>query len=321
MTDGNVSDLYGTRVGNLLQQSGWSVSKKVLQPGEESKSDATLSDLYNWALDLVVDRKTPVVALGGGVVGDVAGYFAATLLRGLPLVHIPTTLVAQVDSSIGGKTGINHPMGKNLIGSFYRPRLVHSDAAFLSTLPDREWLSGLAETIKHALIADSHLFEAIEADWPAIVGRNREIGALIRRSAQVKINTVIEDEYESGPRMLLNFGHTFGHAIEQITGYGEVGHGQAVAIGMIAASVLSEAFSTDVPVARIASIVGKLVPDGWRHIEGPDLVEAMRSDKKRSDEGLRVILLESIGRARVRSGVDEHAIADAFEFAKDICTR
>lgn len=318
ITDEHVDDLYGQRMATLLRDCGWIPQAHVLAPGEQSKSASTLGHLYDWALGLGVERKTPVIAFGGGVVGDLAGFFAATLLRGVPLVHIPTTLVSQVDSSIGGKTGINHTAGKNLIGAFYRPQLVLSDTRLLDSLPDVEWRSGLAEAVKHALIADAELFTAMESIWPELISGTAAIGNLVERSAAVKIRTVTEDEHEAGKRMLLNFGHTFGHALERVSGYGAVTHGQAVAAGMIAATLLSVTFHDRIDVDRIVHPLRDLVPPTWHSITGEQIVKAMQSDKKRSSSALRLVLLERIGSAYVREDVDNEQIARAFEQAKAV---
>ncbi len=319
ITDKNVDRLFGDLLDETLRSSGWSPIRKIIQPGEASKSAVVLGSLYDWALnDVVVNRKTPVFAVGGGVVGDLAGYFAATVLRGVPLIHIPTTLVSQVDSSIGGKTGINHGAGKNLIGAFYRPKLVFSDTAFLSTLPTDEWRSGLSEAIKHALIADTSLFERMRSVWPSLLKGSTDAGDVVQWSASVKIRTVKEDEYESGKRMLLNFGHTFGHAIERVAGYGEISHGQAVAVGMVAATILSSELHTQVDSEQILPVLSGLLPNTLGVMSGSDVVEAMQTDKKKTSDGLRLVLIEEIGKGYVRAGVSDEHIAKCFEAAKAI---
>ncbi|NNE36465.1 MAG: 3-dehydroquinate synthase [Rhodothermales bacterium] len=318
VTDANVASLYAETVHAVLKGAGFTPRTYTIVPGETSKSSDTLQQLYDWAFEAEVTRRTPVIAVGGGVVGDLAGYLAATLLRGLPLIHVPTTLVAQVDSSIGGKTGINHSAGKNLIGSFYRPKLVLSDSSLLDSLSAEEWRSGLSELVKHALIADADLFDSIEASWQHISAAPTDLGNIVRRSAEVKVRTVVADEYEAGTRMLLNFGHTFGHAIERIAGYGTISHGQAVAAGMVAATLLSREYSDRVELSRINSVLKTLLPDSWHHLSGEEVVEAMRFDKKRSTDGLRLILIDRIGSAYVRENVDDAEIITAFERAKAV---
>ncbi|MDX1488295.1 MAG: 3-dehydroquinate synthase family protein, partial [Acidiferrobacterales bacterium] len=221
VTDENVAALYLSQLLVALTDTGWIPHEIVLVSGESTKSAAALQSIYDEALAWGVDRKTPVLALGGGVVGDLAGFAAASLLRGLPLVQIPTTLIAQVDSAIGGKTGINHSTGKNLIGAFHQPRLVCIDVPTLQTLPEREWSSGLAEVVKHALIADAGFFATLDANWEAILKRSPEVVEnIVYHAARIKTKIVAEDEREKGRRAILNFGHTFGHALERVAGYG-----------------------------------------------------------------------------------------------------
>ena len=241
VTDAHVAAHYRAPLAHALDAAGWTPRVVVLPPGEATKSDVHLRGLYDEALAWGLDRQTPVVALGGGVVGDLAGFAAATLLRGLPLVHLPTSLVAQVDSALGGKTGLNHATGKNLVGAFWQPRLVVTDTTTLATLPQREWTSGLAEVVKHALIADPDLAAFLEAHWADLVLRRDDeaVAQMVRRAAAVKARIVSADEREAGRRALLNFGHTFGHAVEKVAGYGTFTHGEAVALGMRAATALS----------------------------------------------------------------------------------
>ena len=317
VTDTHVWPLHGERLQRALQSVGWEPQVRAVDPGEESKSTQTLDDLYEWALSLEVERATAVLAFGGGVVGDLTGYFAATLLRGVPLVQVPTTLVAQVDSSIGGKTGINHPRGKNLIGAFYRPKLVLSDVSLLHTLSEDDWLSGLSETIKHALIADSGLFSDLSEDWANVLTRRSEnLVDLVSRSASVKIRTVAQDEFESGIRMHLNFGHTFGHAIEQVAGYGVISHGRAVAAGMAAATFLSARYTDNLAVDTILEPLAALCPPDWRKLDAARIVEAMTNDKKRSDGRTRFVLLRQPGDAYVTADVDPRLVLESIHRAQ-----
>jgi 3-dehydroquinate synthase len=291
----------------------------VLPPGEATKSAAHLAAVYDWALGLGIDRRTPVLALGGGVVGDLAGFAAATLLRGLPLVQLPTSLIAQVDSAIGGKTGINHAAGKNLIGAFHQPRLVLADPATLRTLPQREWTGGLAEVVKAALIADAAFFDWLESNWSGIVAREPEVVApLVRRAAAIKAAIVAEDEREAGRRALLNFGHTFGHAIERAAGYGTFTHGEAVALGMRAALHLSHALRPDVSFRRADALVARIpVPDGLADLRTADLMQATRTDKKRRGDRIRYVVLREPGAAHVTADVPPGAVEAAWAYAKN----
>ena len=319
VTDAHVAALHLDPLREALDAAGWAPHVHVVEPGEATKSLGPLAALYDRALGLGLDRQTPVLALGGGVVGDLAGFAAATLLRGLPLVHLPTTLVAQADSAIGGKTGINHAAGKNLIGAFYQPRLVLADPVTLGTLPAREWTSGLAEVVKAALIADADFAAWLEARWDAVLGRDPAIvGPLVRRAAAVKAEIVAEDEHEEGRRALLNFGHTFGHAIERAAGYGTFTHGEAVALGMRAALHLSRTLRPDEPFTAAEALLARLpVPGGLAAIPTPALVAAMATDKKRSADGLRFVVLEAVGRAGVVAGVPEEVVAAAWGYAKN----
>ncbi len=319
VTDEHVAALHLEPLRESLDAAGWVPRVRVLPPGESTKSQAHLAALYDWALGIGIDRQTPVLALGGGVVGDLAGFAAATLLRGLPLVQLPTTLVAQADSAIGGKTGINHAAGKNLIGVFHQPRLVLAAPATLATLPEREWTSGLAEVVKAALIADAEFFEWLDAHGDAVLARDADvIPTLVRRAAAIKAEIVAEDEREAGRRALLNFGHTFGHAIERAVGYGTFTHGEAVALGMRAALHLSHALRPDLSFDRADAVVARLpVPAGLAEISTPDLVAAMQTDKKRQAGRLRFVVLDEVGQARVTADVTPEAVAAAWEYAKN----
>jgi 3-dehydroquinate synthase len=258
------------------------------------------------------DRKVLLIAVGGGVVGDVAGFVAASYLRGVALVHIPTTLVAQVDSSIGGKTGVNLPEGKNLVGAFYPPRLVLTDPDLLRTLPDREFRGGLAEIIKHAIIADAPMFAMLEKDLEKILSRDRRsLGFLIPRNVQIKARVVSRDERESGLREILNFGHTFAHALESVTKYRRYQHGEAVAWGMIAAAFLGHelGLTRADEVSRIVALIrrlGTLPP--WPQVPPTLLLNAMRSDKKSRNGILHFVLSPRIGEARSYGTVPIQAV-------------
>jgi 3-dehydroquinate synthase len=264
------------------------------------------------------DRRSLLVAVGGGVVGDVAGFAASAFLRGVQLVQVPTTLVAQVDSSIGGKTGVNLPEGKNLVGSFYPPRLVVTDPELLRTLSDHEFRGGLAEVIKHAIIADGQMFAALEKDMEKLLRRDRHaIGSLIPRNVEIKARVVSRDERESGLREILNFGHTFAHALESVTKYRRYQHGEAVAWGMIAASFLGHelGLTRAHDVSRIVALIRRLGPlPPWPSVPPSTLLEAMRSDKKARSGVLRFVLSPRIGSARSYDAVPLHVVERVLHF-------
>ncbi len=320
VTDEHVAAHHLGPLGEALRAARWTPHPYVLPPGEATKSAAHLGALYDWALGLGISRETPVLALGGGVVGDLAGFAAATLLRGLPLVHLPTSLVAQADSAVGGKTGINHAAGKNLIGAFHQPRLVLADPAALRTLPAREFTSGLAEVVKAALVADADFADWLTGRWDAVLARDPgTLPDLVHRAAAVKAAVVAEDEREAGRRAILNFGHTFGHAIERVAGYGTFTHGEAVALGMHAALALSRALRPEADLDAAEALVALLpAPPGLHALATDDLIEAMATDKKRTAEGLRFVVLDAVGRARVVGGVTRGAAAAAWEYAKNV---
>lgn len=327
VTDEHVAAHYLDPLAETLRAAGWTPHPYVLPPGEATKSAAHLEALYDWALGPAsgvreggISRRTPVLALGGGVVGDLAGFAAATLLRGLPLVHLPTSLVAQADSAIGGKTGVNHAAGKNLIGAFHQPRLVLADPAALRTLPAREFTSGLAEVVKAALVADAAFADWLAERWNAVLARDPDVlPPLVHRAAAVKAAIVAEDEREAGRRAILNFGHTFGHAIERVAGYGRFTHGEAIALGMHAALDLSRTLRPEADLDAAEALVARLpAPPGLRAIATDDLLAAMATDKKRTDAGLRFVVLDAIGRARVLEGVTRGAVEAAWDYAKNV---
>ena len=306
VTDSNVEKLYGAQVKDALEKSGFAPVVISVPPGESSKSLATLELLYDRMTAAGLDRASTLFALGGGVVGDLAGFAAATFLRGVPLVQIPTTVVAQVDSALGGKTGINHRHAKNLIGAFYQPRLIVADVATLATLPAREFREGLAEVLKYGAIMDAPMIADLERDLDAILARKLELlEAVVARSLAHKAAVVSADEREDGLRKTLNFGHTIGHAIEASSGYGNYFHGEAVAIGMVAASRLSSAY-VGFPAADASRLTRLLeraglpiaMPPDWRSDE---FLRALSLDKKRAAGAIEFILLDRLGHALTRS--------------------
>ncbi len=311
ITDNNVATIHLEPLREILLESRWGpITEILIPPGESSKSRGPLQYIYDQALAANIDRQTPIFALGGGVIGDLAGFAAATLLRGLPLVHLPTSLIAQVDSSIGGKTGINHSLGKNLIGSFYQPNLVFSDLDTLQSLPQLEWISGLAEVIKHGLITDADFVGQLSKNWDLILRRDQTtIRKMIVRATEIKAIIVGEDEHETSRRAILNFGHTFAHSIERVAGYGEFTHGEAVALGMRAATKVSSIVNPDLPTAKIDALLRRLpIRNSLTHLSPKILTEAMYYDKKVDSGNLRLILLREIGDAYITDQISEELI-------------
>ncbi len=302
-----VAPLYMDVLRSALGEHGVISLPIVLPDGEEHKNWRTLNLIYDALLAHRCERGTSIIALGGGVIGDLAGFAAATYLRGVPFVQIPTTLLAQVDSSVGGKTGINHPSGKNMIGAFYQPRAVIADTTTLDTLPDRELRAGIAEIIKYGLIRDLAFLEWIEENIMRILARESDaLIEAVRRSCINKAEVVEADEHESGMRALLNLGHTFGHAIENATGYGTWLHGEAVAMGTILAAELSRRMCLidDADVQRIRKLYEKTgLPLTAPSLGTAEYMRLMGLDKKVMDGSIRFVLLERLGGAAVRSDV------------------
>ena len=313
----NVWRALGKTITQSLPRST-KASIHLFNDAEKNKNMTTVEKVCRNLTKKNADRKSLIIAVGGGVVGDVAGYVAASYLRGVALVHIPTTLVAQVDSSIGGKTGVNLPEGKNLVGAFYPPRLVIIDPLLLSTLPQRQYRSGLAEIIKYGIIADENLFTYLEKNMPRVLKRDKAaLNYLIPRCAQIKANIVSRDEHESNLREILNFGHTFGHVLESITHYRRYQHGEAVAHGMIAAALLAHELSLSKAddAARIISLVQQIGPlPPWPRVTPEKLIAAMRSDKKTHAGNLRFVLSRRIGQAHTTSGVPMKALQTVLRF-------
>ena len=303
VTNETVAPLYADRLERALARAGARTQRIVLPDGEVHKTWQVLDRIYAALLEAQADRRTVIVALGGGVVGDMAGFAAATYQRGVPHLQVPTTLLAQVDSSVGGKTAINHPLGKNMIGAFHQPSAVVVDIATLATLPARELAAGLAEVVKYGAIHDLAFLDWIEAHAAALQGRDpAALVHAIRRSCEVKADIVAADERESGARALLNFGHTFGHAIESAAGYGSWHHGEAVATGMALAARFS-ARTGRIPAEDAQRLIALLARLGLP-VEPPDFapdvwLEYMGRDKKNEDGRITLVLLDRLGRGAV----------------------
>ncbi|MFH1851846.1 MAG: 3-dehydroquinate synthase [Candidatus Neomarinimicrobiota bacterium] len=308
---------YGRKLVADLNQSRFSAMLIEVPAGEKAKTLEQVEGLYRQLLELRCDRATLLLALGGGTVGDLTGFVAATFLRGIAYLQVPTTLLAMVDSAIGGKTGVNLPQGKNLVGTIYQPRAVAVDPTVLATLPPRELVSGLAEVLKYGAIADREFFDLLSANLPLLLaGRDGELlTRVIRRSAAIKAAVIAEDEHENDRRRILNFGHTIGHALEKLAGYGYLTHGEAVAFGMVAAGFISNRR-------------GLLSTDGWRSLEttirrlplpvlsqqDPNQVhETLRHDKKVRAGKLHFVLLQRLGQAVIVDDISDREISAALE--------
>ncbi|HVB96896.1 MAG TPA: 3-dehydroquinate synthase [Chloroflexota bacterium] len=319
ISDDQVYPLYGEKALAALRDAGLVADHFELPAGEASKSLGATYAIYDWLVEQRAERIDAIVALGGGVVGDVAGFVAATFLRGMPLVQVPTTVLAQIDSSIGGKVGVNHPKGKNLIGAFNPARLILSDTDSLRSLPRREIAAGWAEAIKCAMILDAELLDVLEANAASLCDLSSSlVSAVVERCAQHKVRVVTEDERESGLRMILNYGHTIGHALEAVLNYEGLLHGEAVSIGMVGAARLSvergglqphEAARQNTVLARFG--LPTQLPESMPRPSVDSILEAMTRDKKSRGADLRWILLDRVGQARVESGVPWPLVRDA----------
>lgn len=306
-----IAPLYLGATEQLLQ--GFKQSAAILPDGEAYKTLDTLNQVYTHLLEHKADRKTTLVALGGGVIGDMTGFAAASYQRGVNFIQIPTTLLAMVDSSVGGKTGVNHPLGKNMIGAFHQPQCVLIDTDTLNTLADRELSAGIAEVIKYGLIRDPAFLQWLDTNMDKLLARDPEaLTYAIYRSCQHKAEVVASDERESGQRALLNLGHTFGHAIEAAMGYGQWLHGEAVATGMVMAAELSQQMgwisAADVAYIRYLLQRAKLPVDPPTNMTGEDFMRYMAVDKKVLDGTLRLILMKSLGEGIVTADFDPDAL-------------
>jgi 3-dehydroquinate synthase len=311
---------YGQLVVDSLTVAGFTVSTCLLPAGERYKTLNSLQKIYDQAIEQRLERSSTLLALGGGVIGDMTGFAASSWLRGVNFIQVPTSLLAMVDASIGGKTGVNHPRGKNLIGAFYQPRLVMIDPTVLQTLPEREWRAGMAEVIKYGIIWDAELFEMLEkADRLDRLTSLSDtlITEILRRSAQAKVDVVSQDEKEAGIRAILNYGHTIGHAVESLTGYKVVNHGEAVAIGMVAAGQLGVDLDlwSAAAAARQDAVIVKTglpikLPPG---LSIPAIVTALSLDKKVQAGRVRFVLPTKIGNAIVTDQVEHPLVTDVLQ--------
>ena len=315
VTDSDVGCFYRKPILSLLRNAGFVPQIFTVPAGEVSKSIWTWQEILNWLVEQKTEQREPIIALGGGVIGDLAGFVAATYHRGIPLIQIPTSLLAQVDSAIGGKTGINHPLGKNLIGAFYQPGLIIVDPAFLLTLPERVYLEGWAEIVKYGMILDADLFEMLEGHISSLHARDASLlTKIITRCIQLKMDVVQRDERDGGLRNILNYGHTFGHALEVLTDYGSWLHGEAVAVGMEVAAQIAVArdLLTNENALRQRELLLELrLPQSCPGIDTTSLLEKMQRDKKVRAGHMRWILPTQIGQAGIYDDISFPLIQDA----------
>lgn len=319
VTNDRVGPLYADALKATLEPLGCKITTIVLPDGEQFKTLESFGKVIDGLMQARMERKSTLIALGGGVVGDLAGFAAACYQRGMPFIQVPTTLLSQVDSSVGGKTAVNHPLGKNMVGAFYQPQAVVIDLQTLGSLPDQELSAGMAEVIKYGCIMDANFFDWLEAHMPALMARDPELLAqAVYRCCELKAQVVALDERESGARALLNFGHTFGHAIESEMGYGQWLHGEAVGCGMRIASELSSQLG--LLDAKAKSRIERLIAAAGLPTQAPDwpaetYLKAMAHDKKAEAGEIRYILLQAMGKAFVRS-VDDQAVSQAIKTSR-----
>jgi 3-dehydroquinate synthase len=316
ITDPTVESHYGEITCKALQSQGYEIGMFTIAGGEICKNLDTVRDLYDRLVELRVERRGGIIALGGGLVGDIAGFTAATYLRGIRFIQVPTTLLAQVDASVGGKTGVDHAKGKNLIGAFHQPSLVVIDTATLKTLPAREIRCGLAEIIKHGIIGDQKIFQFVAEHLDDLLRTDEEAYLqLIPRNCRFKAKVVEQDEKESGLRAILNFGHTVGHAIESLTGYSRYLHGEAVAIGMLTEIAVGIMLGIS-PESLFDDLLDLLRRAGYPldlpDLSGERMIEAMRHDKKVEQQIIRMIIPKRLGQVEIREIKDEKSIVQAW---------
>lgn len=315
ITDTNIAPLYGEKVQAILNEAGLDTKLAVILAGEQSKSLACAEDLYTQAIQHGLDRKSPIIALGGGVVGDLAGFIAATFMRGVPFIQMPTSLLAQVDSSVGGKVAVNHALGKNLIGAFYQPKAVFMDLDMMKSLPKREIATGLGEVVKYGYIYDKEFYEYLLVHKDEILDLKSEaISHVIARSCEIKADVVSQDEKEAGLRAILNFGHTLAHAIEKETQYKKYNHGEAVAIGMVGAAKISNKLG--MIDEKIVTDMEKLLamfnlPEKAQDCSVENIYADIFHDKKTVNGKVNWVLLEEIGKVCISSNVPEQIVKEA----------
>ncbi len=321
ITDSHVAPKYLSSLQKSLEAKGFSLRSIILPPGESQKSIRTAEKIYTQLLKWNIERSATIVALGGGVIGDLAGFVAATFQRGIGFVQIPTTLLAQVDSSVGGKVGINHPLAKNMIGAFYQPSFVLADISVLKTLPKREIICGLGEVVKYGIILDRKFFTAVERTMEDILAGDRSsLTRIVKRSCELKAYVVARDEKESNLRAILNFGHTIGHALEHAGGYGKLKHGEAVLYGMIAETAIAS-LKNMIPhedAERIEQLVRKIpIPSLTPlKLDYRSLHTAMMMDKKVKNGAIRMTLPRTIGTVTLPMDIDDASIRRAVEYVK-----
>lgn len=314
--DQNVHNHHISRIEQALQHSFSKILKYVVPAGERSKSFDQYSSILDFILSEGIERNVPLIAIGGGVVGDLAGFVAASALRGIPLIHVPTSLLAMVDSSIGGKTGINHSTGKNLIGSFYQPKAVFADVSFLRTLPKEEWVNGLSEILKYAMIERPQLFDELQAlTANGKFAKPTQWLDVIKQSAAIKVDIVQRDVHERGARAFLNFGHTYAHVIERMGNYGQFSHGEAVFAGMYGAIKASQLLGYEINTKKLDAFKSLYTLDVSILNERIDeLTPLMLKDKKVENEAIRLILVKELGKPEVRTVENNALIKESWNF-------
>jgi len=320
VTDSNVGRLYGPMMLDALTQAGLNTSIMEIPAGESSKNISTVMDIAGKLLTLGADRGTVLIALGGGVVGDLTGFIASVYMRSVPYIQIPTTLVGQVDSAIGGKTAVDLPQGKNLLGTFYQPRAVFADLNFLDSLPQKEFNNGLAEIIKYGIIEDEKLFKLLEENMDAV--KSRDLALLLKiieTCCRIKKSIVEIDEREQGLRRILNFGHTLGHALEAVSGYA-LSHGEGVALGMIAAARLSAKmhYLSEDELSRVEKVIAgaslpTMIPGSFATDK---VIDCLKMDKKKKDDQVHFVLVKKIGMPFVNGSISDQLIRDVLEEMK-----
>jgi 3-dehydroquinate synthase len=320
ITDDCVGGLYGKKFISVLKDIGLNVSLIEFPAGESSKNIKTVMDIAGKLMEMGADRETCLIALGGGVVGDITGFVASVFMRGVPYIQIPTTLVAQVDSSIGGKTGVDLPHGKNLLGTFYQPRAVFADLNFLDTLPEKEFNNGLAEIIKYGIIDDEKMFRALEDNMDAVKSKDSKLmPGLVENCCRIKKSVVEIDEKEHGLRRILNFGHTIGHSVETISKF-SITHGEGVALGMVAAARISEktGYLKNNEAERIESIIRQagLPVKMPKSLDGAKIISQLKMDKKKKGDIIHFVLLKKIGMPFINGNIEQNLIAAVLEEMK-----